>query len=136
MQDMEPQLCSDIIVMKKLTSKSLRFIPAALCLALALLANNTKAANSYWDINGTAAGAGGATPSGSWESAYWSTDSTGLSATTTWNEFDYPIFAAGTDATGSYTITAGSPHTVAGMQVALGTVTINGPGILSIASGM
>jgi autotransporter-associated beta strand protein len=123
--------------MKELTSQSLRFIPAALCLGLALLANNTQAANSYWDINGTTAGAGGATPSGTWESAFWSTDSTGASATATWNEGDFPEFAAGTDATGSYTVTANSDHTIAGMlmNTSSGTVTINGTGILSIAAG-
>ena len=51
---------------------------------------------------------------------------------------DFPVFSAGTDATGSYTITANSPHTIAGMQVAnsSGIVTINGPGVLSIADGM
>ena len=124
--------------MKELTPKSLRFIPAALCLVLALLANNAKAAPSYWDINGTDAGAGGATPSGTWESAFWSTDSAGASATANWVEGDFPEFAAGTDATGSYTVTANAPHTIAGMlmQTSTGTVTINGTGILSIAAGV
>ena len=124
--------------MKILTSKSFRFIPAALCLGLALLANNAKAANSFWDINGTTAGAGGPTPSGNWEDASWSTDSTGASATATWNEGDFPEFAAGTDATGSYTVTANSDHTIAGMlmNTSSGTVTINGSGILSIAAGV
>src|SRR5664279_1752868 len=72
---------SDVIVMKELISKSFKFIPAALCLALALLANNAKAASSYWDIDGANPGAGGTTPDGSWEGAFWSTDSTGSSAT-------------------------------------------------------
>ena len=89
--------------MKNLIPKSLRSTPAALCLVLALLANNAKATNVYWDINGTAAGAGGTTPSGTWESAFWSTDSAGASATANWVEGDFPEFAAGTDATGSYT---------------------------------
>ena len=38
-QDMQPQLRSDTIVMKNLPSTSFQFIPAALCLVLALLAN-------------------------------------------------------------------------------------------------
>ena len=123
--------------MKKLISKSVRFIPAALCLVLALLANNAKAASSYWDIDGANPGAGGITPDGSWEGAFWSTDSTGSSATTTWTDGDFPIFAAD-GATGSYTVTADAPHTIAGMQMqtSAGTVTINGAGILSIASGV
>ena len=123
--------------MKEPTSKSLRFIPAALCLVLALLANNAKAANSYWDIDGANPGAGGTTPGGSWEGAFWSTDSTGSSATTTWTDGDFPIFAAD-GATGSYTVTADAPHTIAGMQMqtSAGTVTVNGNGILSIAPGV
>jgi autotransporter-associated beta strand protein len=123
--------------MRELISKSSKFIRAALCLVLALLANNAKAASSYWDIDGANPGAGGTTPSGSWEGAFWSTDSTGSSATTTWNDGDFPIFAAD-GATGSYTVTADAPHTIAGMQMqtSAGTVTINGTGILSISAGI
>ena len=123
--------------MRELISKSSKFIPAALCLVLALLANNAKAASSYWDIDGANPGAGGSTPGGSWEGTFWSTDSTGSSATTTWTDGDYPIFAAD-GATGSYTVTADAPHTIAGMQMqtSTGTVTINGNGILSISAGV
>ena len=122
--------------MKNATSSSLRILPAALCLMFALLATNVKAQTLYWDINGATDGAGGPTPSGSWEDPSWTTDSTGNLATRSWVEGDFPVFSAGTDATGAYTITANSDHTIAGMQVATGTVTVNGPGTLSIASGM
>src|ERR1035438_1385954 len=81
---------SHIVVMKNLTAKSLGFIPAALCLLLALLATNAKAQSLYWDINGATAGAGGATPSGSWEAPNWSTDPTGASATGNWVEGGVP----------------------------------------------
>src|ERR1039458_7200924 len=123
--------------MKELISKSFKFIPAAFCLVLALLSNNAKAASSYWDIDGANPGAGGTTPSGSWEGAFWSTDSTGSSATTTWTDGDFPIFPADRRA-GSYTVTADAPHTIAGMQMqtSAGTVTINGTGILSISAGI
>src|ERR1039458_6482960 len=109
--------------MKNATSSSLRILPAALCLMFALLATNVKAQTLYWDINGATDGAGGPTPSGSWEDPSWTTDSTGNLATRSWVEGDFPVFSAGTDATGAYTITASPDRTLAGMQVATGTVT-------------
>src|ERR1035441_9512810 len=106
--------------MKNATSSSLRILPAALCLVFALLATNVKAQTLYWDINGATDGAGGPTPNGNWEDAFWSTDSTGNLDTGSWVEGQFPVFSAGTDATGSYTITATSDHTIAGMQVLTG----------------
>ena len=126
--------------MNKLTSRFAKTITTALWVLFALMAINARAQVTiyYWDINGNTAGAGGPTPSGSWESAFWTTDFTGSSPTVNWVEGNFPVFSAGTDATGSYTITAGSDHTVAGMQLTngCGITTVNGPGILSIAAGM
>jgi autotransporter-associated beta strand protein len=109
----------------------------------ALLASNVAAQTTYyWDTNGSTQGSGGPSPNGNWEDQNWTTDSTGSSPTVNWVEGSFPVFSAGTDATGSYTITANNNHTIAGMEVLsgiLGTgngVTVNGPGVLSIASGM
>ena len=84
----------------------------------------------YWDINGATAGAGGATPTGSWDlvTANWG-NSAGNAATTTWNNAngDTAVFAAGTDATGSYTVTLNAGITLAGItREEGGTVTISG----------
>jgi autotransporter-associated beta strand protein len=108
-----------------------------LLLAFLSLTQRVDAAFSYWDINGATPGAGGPTPSGSWESANWTADSSGSSATTTWTDGDFPNFAAGSDATGTYVVTVNGNHTIAGMQMLTPStvVVINGPGILSLADG-
>ena len=113
-----------------------------LAISLLLLASLTalhaqaQAVTNYWDINGSIPGAGGPTPSGNWEDPTWSTDPTGSIPTGLWTEGNVPVFSAGTDATGAYTITANSDHTIAGMQAPSGTVTVDGAGILSITNGM
>ena len=68
-------------------------------------------ATLYWDINGTAAGAGGATPpaTGTAPRSNFNTDSTGGGAGGVTRarppRADTVVFSAGTDATGSYTVT-------------------------------
>lgn len=65
----------------------------------------------YWDRNGNTTGAGGASPSGTWvnnnsdPNRNWSTSSAGTAATARWDDGNYAVFSAGTDATGSYTVT-------------------------------
>src|SRR4051812_40066077 len=91
---------------------------AVLTTAVATLA---PAADRYWDINGTTVGAGGSAPTGSWGPSFanWTADFDGASATETWTDGSVAVFAAGTDATGSYTVTidpAQSP-VVAGIRV-------------------
>ncbi len=92
-----------------------------------------------FDVNGATAGSG-VVNNGSyiWESAKYSSTSAGTDAVS-WNEGNFLRLAAGTDAGASnYTITANAAHTFAGMLLQTGgggTVTINGPGVLSIASG-
>ncbi len=93
----------------------------------------------YFDANGTTAGSGIANNgSYTWEAAGFSSSSAGTDAAA-WNEGNFLRLAAGTDAAASnYTITANSNHTAAGMMLQAnggGTVTINGPGVISIASG-
>src|SRR5262245_43596032 len=94
---------------------------------LTLGATSAPAATTYWDINGATAGAGGATPTGTWDTgttANWTTDSTGASATTTWSANDSAFFSAGTDASGSFTVTIPSLTTnaAAGVTVEEGTI--------------
>ena len=82
----------------------------------------------HWDINGTTAGAGGATPSGTWDGATsnWSTDATGSSGTSTWGADNVAVFSAGTDATGSYTITVDGTQSARGLWLQEGSVIFTG----------
>src|SRR4051794_24670902 len=119
--------------MKPFTQDRSRFLPAILCLFV--LGGYAKAANYYWDINGTTAGSGGATPSGVWEDPNWATVTGGAAATGNWAEGNFPRFSAATDATGSFTVTANANHTIVGMlhNNAAGTVTITGTGVFTIS---
>lgn len=79
----------------------------------------------YWDTNGTTAGAGGSSPSGTWSTSgsdkNWSTNSSGTAGDNKWTAGSFAIFSAGTDATGSYTVTVSGTQSVAGITVAEGT---------------
>ena len=124
--------------MKLIRSISAQTIAVGLCL-LAAVGNQPAQAQpvtNYWDINGSTPGSGGPTPSGNWEDPSWSLDPTGSSATAAWTEGNVPVFAAGSDATGAYVVTANNNHTVAGVQAPTGAVTINGPGVLTLPSGL
>src|SRR4051812_40557323 len=114
-----------------------------LCLALGAVCS--QAATVYWDNNGSAAGAGGATPNGNWNSgvSVWG-NSAGTANTAPWVDGDTAAFSAGTDATGSYTVTMGNPFTVAGLiredgtpTVAAGGANVNtfAPGNFGVGSG-
>jgi autotransporter-associated beta strand protein len=92
-------------------------------------AGTTFAVDLYWDLNGnTSAGAGGATPSGSWNAANWNSDSAGLGLDPAgaWQPNQTAVFSAGSDATGSYTITVGSPVPLSGLRFEEGSVTVSG----------
>jgi fibronectin-binding autotransporter adhesin len=99
-------------------------------LCLALGSASVHAATKYWDIDDLTPGAGGATPSGTWDTgttANWTTDSTGASAATMWAANDVAIFSAGTDASGAFDVTI--PTTVAA-----GAVTVE-EGTISMLTG-
>ncbi len=70
---------------------------------------HASAADAFWDINGITPGAGGTTPGGTWStgSAFWNSDPTGGGAgsITGWVNGNTAIFSAGSDATGSFTVT-------------------------------
>jgi hypothetical protein len=108
----------------------------AMAFVLGLLAPSIFAQNLYWDINGPAAGAGGPSPSGTWDasSSLWNTNSDGAIATGPWRPGATAIFSAGTDATGSYTISLVGTQAVSGITVDSGTPTLTG-GALALNPG-
>ncbi|MGC3970895.1 MAG: autotransporter-associated beta strand repeat-containing protein [Pirellulales bacterium] len=90
--------------------------------------SQTSAAVVYWDINGATAGAGGATPSGTWDAAQllWSTSLDGDTATAAWVAGNTAVFSAGSDATGAFGVTVVGNQILNGMQFQEGTVTLTG----------
>jgi hypothetical protein len=127
--------------MKKHISNPLRFIPVALGLAVALLANHARAAVTYWDPEGTYTPTApskaytGPTSShtppvpgtmiGTWETTSWSTAGGGTATPVAWVENTAACFGVGggstnnpngtPDSTVTFTVTMNSPHTIAGM---------------------
>ncbi len=108
-----------------------------------ILANKSQAATRYFDVNGTTTGSGvAAGGSYSWEGNFWNNNiANGTGATSAWTDGDFPRFSAGTDGnTRTYTITANSSHTIAGMQLnnsgGANVIIDGGAGaVLSIAAG-
>ncbi|MCP5556343.1 MAG: immunoglobulin domain-containing protein [Verrucomicrobiaceae bacterium] len=85
------------------------------------------APSAYWDANGLTAGAGGATPTGTWGTdLYWSSSASGDLATTAFTPGNEAVFAAGTDATGTYTVTLSATQDVSGVVFEEGNVTLTG----------
>jgi hypothetical protein len=119
--------------MKNLTSKSMRFIPVTLGLALALVATNARAQSQYF---GTVANGN----TYSWDAAYWNASgSAGNTApyTFNWTAGDFARFYNGAGDT--YTVTVNPTESMAGMYLNAGaSVTLNindagnGTGALSI----
>ena len=101
------------------------------CLCLTLAGVSAQAMVRYWDLNGSAAGAGGTQPSGTWDttSANWNdtADGTGTVGTFTNNVGDIAVFSAGGDATSTYTIT-GTGVTFGSVTNEDGIVTLGGTG--------
>ncbi len=100
---------------------------------------------TYWDLNGDVAGAGSATPSGTWGAdSNWGTSPAGTGVTGPWTPGASAVFSAGDDATGAYTITVDGTQNVAGIGFEDGTVTVEGGtalqltanGAVSVANGL
>jgi autotransporter-associated beta strand protein len=100
----------------------------------------------YWDIDGATPGAGGAAPAGVWDNGTtlnWTTDSTGSIATQGWVVDGDAVFSAGTDATGSYTVTIADLPQIKSLTVEEGGTILQGgnltfgtnPGVISVAAG-
>lgn len=94
-------------------------------------------ASAWWDINGATAGAGGATPAGTWDAALsnWSTDSDGTGTPTTWGAGLTAAFAAGSDATGIYTVNVGGTNDIRGINVEEGSVTVTNGALRLVDDG-
>ena len=91
---------------------------------------------SYWDANGAATGAGGATPTGTWGvDAYWSTNDMGTNLTTGWTVGNVAVFSAGADATGTYTINVSGTQIASFMSFEEGNVTLLGGSIIMTNAG-
>src|SRR3954454_1577241 len=118
----------------------------ATLLIVATGATVVDAQTKYWDIDVISrAGAGSTTPSGVWSatSTHWNTDSTGLGIPTVWTAGNEAVFSAGTNATGTYTVTVSGTQSLAALTVEEGFITQSGgtlafgadTGLVSIASG-
>jgi len=137
--------------------KAARFLAVSICVAL--FQTSVHCGIKYWDIDGATADAGGPTPSGTWDTgktANWTTDPGGASAGTTWADGEDAVFSAGTDATGTFTITLDSTvlysaQTAGNLTVEEGNLVIDDPsysvyldigagvtgkGIINVASGL
>jgi len=82
----------------------------------------------YWDRNSSTAGAGSA-PTGTWSTttSAWSANSAGTSGTIVkWANDRYAVFSAGTDATGTFTVTVSGTVRTAGITIEEGTPTFTG----------
>ena len=101
---------------------------------MATFDNVVIAGQQYWDANGAVAGAG-TTPTGTWSTntAFWSADATGAQATTNWTNGSDAIFSAGSDATGTFTVTVSGAPKVNDLTIGEGTPTITG-GTLNFSS--
>ena len=96
------------------------------------------AATVYWDINGSTPGAGGTTPTGTWDAANtnWSSSAAGDVDTAAWTAGDTGVFAAGTDATGAYTVTVSGAQDIGGLTFQEGTVTLGGGSLRMVANSI
>lgn len=92
--------------------------------------------NSYWDINGAVAGAGGAAPAGNWSGTNWSTSATGEVVASSWIPGNTAIFAAGTDATDPYLVTLAGAESAATVRVQEGSVELTGGSLTLAPAGM
>jgi len=88
---------------------------------------------NFWDSNGAAAGSDNS--GGSWSEAKWSADPAGAVATGNFVDGSTPTFSAGTNATGTFTVSVNQSANVAGLTFQEGTVTLaNGGGTLTLTS--
>jgi hypothetical protein len=111
-----------------------------------VLAFRANAANYYLDVNGptTQPGASGVTAGSTyqWDDPIWTTVSAGNIATVNYVDGNFPRFAAGTDAVGSYTVNLATNHSCVGMILEDGTtspsstLTLTGPGNIAIDGGV
>ena len=106
------------------------------------LHSSVKGQALYWDANDSTPGSG-TSPVGTWGTdSFWSSDSTGSSAVSSWVDGSSAIFSAGNDASGSYTVTVSGTQTASSISfedgnttVSGGNLTLSAPAVLDVASG-
>lgn len=81
---------------------------------------------AHWDLNGGVAGVGSAAPAGTWNTANtnWNPAADGIGSTVSWLAGFTAVFAAGSDATGPYTVTVDGTQDIGGLTFEEGTVTL------------
>jgi MYXO-CTERM domain-containing protein len=120
---------------------SLQTLPACLAMALGLLATNAKAANQWFDVNGSTPGYGDVNGlTYSWEEPNWAAASGGGNTTGSWGAGNFARFSGGVSGD-AYTVTLNQNESMAGLYntIAGTTVSINdagsGLGGLNVAAG-
>jgi fibronectin-binding autotransporter adhesin len=80
----------------------------------------------YWDVNSTSTGAGGPAATGTWDGslAKWNPDAVGTNTVAVWSAGSKAVFAAGTDATGTYSVTVDGTNDIVGLIFEEGAVTL------------
>jgi autotransporter-associated beta strand protein len=104
------------------------FVRSVIAIAAVLAAAGPARAQStyYWDTNGTATTAAAVT--GTWgTSAFWSTDSTGASATAAWVAGSNAVFSAGSNATTGTVTVSGT--------IAVNSITFDDPIAVTVSGG-
>lgn len=98
---------------KKTSAFSLAFISA-------LSLHSVGGADVYWDLDGTTAGPGSATPTGAWDgtNTFWNSDSTGAAGTLSVDPgtANTAVFSAGSTATGNFAVTASGTRVAQGLN--------------------
>lgn len=116
-------------VRRRGASPTTRLTPMAAALLLAVFAP-ARAIDHYWDINDLVAGTGSPTPHGFWSTGglSLSLNAGGTVAVTprTTTTADRLFFAAGTDATGAYTVTVMGTQSIGRLTFQEGTVNLSG----------
>jgi autotransporter-associated beta strand protein len=92
-------------------------------------------------MNGSAVGAGGSSPAGTWNSIdpTWNNSAAGTGTSVVWVQNSTAVFSAGTAATGPFTVAISGTQSVAGINFEEGTVTLapaaGGGGLTLVAPG-
>ncbi len=106
------------------------YIACAAALLISSCFAFTANAQQYWDIDTISQlGAGGATPSGTWDvgtTPNWNSNSDGSGIPGVWSDFGDAVFSAGGDATGTYTVTLGGVVNANSIAFEEGNATITG----------
>jgi fibronectin-binding autotransporter adhesin len=128
---------------RSLKPRLTRGMATAFAALLAITTTASAQSTVYWDIDGATPGAGGVTPSGTWSStaANWSPNAAGDAATAAWvsgtgaGDGSVAYFSAGSDATGSFTVTIDGTNFGSGLVVNQGTVNLAGGGFIALGGG-